>query len=59
MLKKAGFSVLAVLLLYFSATPAHLAAQPLSEIKLPAPQTDGGKPLMQALHGATDHPQLH
>jgi len=44
MILKKGF-ILALLL----ALPIFIHAQELKPIKLPAPKTEGGKPLMQAL----------
>ena len=45
--KRYALPLLAALLI----SPARLAAQELKPIELPQPQTEGGKPLMQALKG--------
>jgi len=38
------------LILYILVSAAFIVAQELQPLKLPQPQTEGGKPLMQALH---------
>ena len=38
-----------ILLIVFSLVSGFAFAQELSDIKLPPPRTEGGKPLMQAL----------
>jgi hypothetical protein len=48
MIKKSGFCFL-LMLLIFSVYPCSVSAQEPQDIQLPKPQTDGGKPLMQAL----------
>ena len=45
MIRRRAIALVSIVLIVCAA----LAAQDLSPIKLPAPQTDGGKPLMQAL----------
>jgi nitroreductase len=47
---KRSISFAFVLFIAFFIAPGPLAAQDLQPIKLPAPQTDGGKPLMQVLN---------
>jgi len=48
MIKKSGFCFL-LMLLIFSVYPCSVSAQEPQDIQLPKPQTDVGKPLMQAL----------
>jgi nitroreductase len=47
---KRAISFAVVLFIAFFITAGPLAAQDLQPIKLPPPQTDGGKPLMQVLN---------
>lgn len=53
-MRRVAMSVLAVMIAWVMAPGARSWAGELAPIPLPPPQTDGGKPLMQAL-GLKDH----